>query len=601
MREDRIGSADGPPRSWAARLFPVLTWLPGYHRGWFRHDAIAALTVWALVVPEAMAYAVIAGVPVEYGLYAVPLALLGYVVFGGSRKLFVGPSASVATISAVTVGSVVDTSAAPSEFIALTAALALMVGVIYLALGVARMGFVARFFAKPVLDGFIIGLGLYIAIGQLPKLVGIEKPSGDTVRVLVETLGHIGSWQWTTVAVGAAGLAALFAMSRFVPKVPGAVIVVIVSILAAGAFDLASHGVKLVGEVPTGFSFVSWSSVGAEKLVDMLPGALAIVIVGFAESVAIAKSYAARNHERLDANQELIGYGAANLGAGALQGFTVTGSLSKSAAADEAGGRTPVLLIVTSVLVLVTVLFIAGVFKNLPDTILAAVLIHAVTGMIDFSKLRRLWRAHLGEFWLATGALAGVVIIDVLPGVLIGVALSFMLLIRRLDHPTIEVLGRTPDGTTYTDLATNPEASAVPGVLVYAFRAPLVFANAEIFTDDLTTRADGPPPRPDTVILDCDAMAEVDTTGADALRQLHETLDTFGQRLLLARVNNAVVDFLRQDRSLETLGEDAIYPTIREAVAAAQSGGATGKPRLRDDRRDTEQAQPDAGCRLTRG
>jgi sulfate permease, SulP family len=183
-REDRIAKADGRPRSWAARLFPVLAGLPDYRRGWFRHDAVAALTVWALVVPEAMAYAVIAGVPVQYGLYAVPLALLGYVVFGGSRKLFVGPSASVATISAVTVGSVVAASAAPSEFIALTAALALTVGVIYVALGVARMGFLARFFAKPVLDGFIIGLGLYIAIGQLPKLVGIEKPSGNTVRVL---------------------------------------------------------------------------------------------------------------------------------------------------------------------------------------------------------------------------------------------------------------------------------------------------------------------------------------------------------------------------------------------------------------------------------
>ena len=251
-REDGIASADGRRRSWAVRLFPVLGWLPDYRRGWFRHDAVAALTVWALVVPEAMAYAVIAGVPVQYGLYAMPLALLGYVVFGGSRKLFVGPSASVATISAVTVGSVVAASAAPSEFIALTAALAVTVGVIYVALGVARMGFVARFFAKPVLDGFIIGLGLYIAICQLPKLVGIEKPSGDTVRVLVETIAHIGSWQWATVAVGAAGLAALFAMSRFVPKVPGAVIVVIVSILAADALDLAGHGVQLVGRGPDG-------------------------------------------------------------------------------------------------------------------------------------------------------------------------------------------------------------------------------------------------------------------------------------------------------------------------------------------------------------
>jgi high affinity sulfate transporter 1 len=419
MIEERNESADRSSRAGLTRLVPILSWLPEYRRSWLRKDAIAALTVWALVVPEAMAYAVIAGVPVEYGLYAVPLALLGYVIFGGSRKLFVGPSASVATISAVTVGSVVAAGSGGAEFIALSAALALMVGVIYLALGAARMGFVARFFAKPVLDGFIIGLGLYIVVGQIPKLVGIEKPSGDTIRVLVESVVNIGSWQSTTLLVGVAGLAALFAMSRFTPKVPGAVLVVIASILAADAFDLAAHGVALVGEVPTGFSFVSWSGVSAQNLVDMLPGALAIVIVGFAESVAIAKAYAARNHERLDADQELIGYGAANLGAGLLQGFTVTGSLSKSAAADEAGGRTPILLAVTAALVLVTVLFLATLFRNLPDTILAAVLIHAVWEMIDFSKLRRLWRAHLGEFWLASGALAGVVAIDVLPGVLI--------------------------------------------------------------------------------------------------------------------------------------------------------------------------------------
>lgn len=283
MPGDTGAPAGRRDRSWMERHLPLLAWLPDYQRAWLRRDALAGLTVWALLVPEAMAYAAIAGVPVQYGLYAVPLSLLGYVIFGGSRQLFVGPSASVATISAATVGSVIAANAAPSEWVALTAAVALMVGVIYVALGVARMGFVARFFAKPVLDGFIIGLGLYIAVGQLPKLVGIEKPSGDTVRVLVETVAHVGSWQWTTVAVGAAGLAALFALSRFVPKAPGALIVVLASILAAKGLDLTSHGVKLVGEVPTGFSFTSWSSVSAERLVDLLPGAFAIVIVGFAE------------------------------------------------------------------------------------------------------------------------------------------------------------------------------------------------------------------------------------------------------------------------------------------------------------------------------
>ena len=202
-----------------------------------------------------------------------------------------------------------------------------MVGVIYVAGGLARMGFVARFFARPVLEGFIVGLGLYIAIGQLPKVVGIEKPSGDTLSVLVNTIADVGSWEWSTVAVGVAGLVALFALARFAPKLPGVIIVVVLAVLAVQALDLQDHGVAIVGDVPTGFEFVSLSSVSASDLVDLLPGALAIVIVGLAQSLAIAKSYAAKYHYAVDANREMLGYGAANIGAGALQGYTVTGGL----------------------------------------------------------------------------------------------------------------------------------------------------------------------------------------------------------------------------------------------------------------------------------
>ena len=333
-----------------SRFVPIAAWLPRYDRSWLRWDVVAGLTVWAIVVPESIAYAVIAGVPVEYGLYAVPLALLGYVVFGGCRQLFVGPSATVASVSAVALGDAAGSSPSASQAVVLSAALALMVGVIYVLLGLARMGFVARFFAKPVLDGFIVGLGLFIAVGQLPHLVGIEKPEGNTVHIFVTTLRDIGSWEWTTVAVGILSLAALFAFARFAPKAPGALIVVAASIIAVRAFDLTSHGVQIVGEVPTGFHFASWSEISWDQLRDLLPGALAVILVGFAQSIATAKAYGAKNGYRVDANQELIGYGAANIGAGVLQGFTVTGSLSKSAAAEEAGGKSPVLLAITSAL-----------------------------------------------------------------------------------------------------------------------------------------------------------------------------------------------------------------------------------------------------------
>ena len=551
-----------------SRFVPITAWLPRYDRSWLRWDVVAGLTVWAIVVPESIAYAVIAGVPVEYGLYAVPLALLGYVVFGGCRQLFVGPSATVASVSAVALGDAAGSSPSASQAVVLSAALALMVGVIYVLLGLARMGFVARFFAKPVLDGFIVGLGLFIAVGQLPHLVGIEKPEGNTVHIFVTTLRDIGSWEWTTVAVGILSLAALFAFARFAPKAPGALIVVAASIIAVRAFDLTSHGVQIVGEVPTGFHFASWSEISWDQLRDLLPGALAVILVGFAQSIATAKAYGAKNGYRVDANQELIGYGAANIGAGVLQGFTVTGSLSKSAAAEEAGGKSPVLLAITSALTVVTILFLAGLFRNLAEATLAAVVIHAVSGMIDFPKLARLWRTHRDEFVLAAGALLGVIVFDILPGVVIGVALSFALLIRRLDHPYVALLGRSRDGTRFEDLTAHEDATAVPGALIYRFESPLVFANAEIFSDGVLGAVAEADPAPEAVILDFESVPDIDSTGDDALIELQGTLQDQHIRLLVVRAMSDVRELMSRDGAMDAIGADNVYPTVREAVTS---------------------------------
>ena len=551
-----------------SRFVPIAAWLPRYDRSWLRWDVVAGLTVWAIVVPESIAYAVIAGVPVEYGLYAVPLALLGYVVFGGCRQLFVGPSATVASVSAVALGDAAGSSPSASQAVVLSAALALMVGVIYVLLGLARMGFVARFFAKPVLDGFIVGLGLFIAVGQLPHLVGIEKPEGNTVHIFVTTLRDIGSWEWTTVAVGILSLAALFAFARFAPKAPGALIVVAASIIAVRAFDLTSHGVQIVGEVPTGFHFASWSEISWDQLRDLLPGALAVILVGFAQSIATAKAYGAKNGYRVDANQELIGYGAANIGAGVLQGFTVTGSLSKSAAAEEAGGKSPVLLAITSALTVLTILFLVGLFRNLAEATLAAVVIHAVSGMIDFPKLARLWRTHRDEFVLAAGALLGVIVFDILPGVVIGVALSFALLIRRLDHPYVALLGRSRDGTRFEDLTAHEDATAVPGALIYRFESPLVFANAEIFSDGVLGAVAEADPAPEAVILDFESVPDIDSTGDDALIELQGTLQDQHIRLLVVRAMSDVRELMSRDGAMDAIGADNVYPTVREAVTS---------------------------------
>lgn len=562
------GGSEGHARGAGALAWrlPILGWLPKYRRKWLPFDAIAGITVWALMVPEAMAYAGIAGVPVQYGLYAVPLALLGYAMFGSSRELFVGPSAAVVALSASAVGGVAIAKADPNAYVALTAVLALVVGVIFVLGGLARLGWIEHFFARPVLDGFIIGLALFVAVGQVPKLVGIEKPSGNTIAIFVRTLADVVDWNWTSVVLGAAALALLFGLKALAPRVPAAIVVVFLSILCVNLFDLAEHDVKLVGRIPTGFHFVSYSSLSWSDVWAVVPGALAIVIVGFAQSIAVAKSYAAEHKYVVDANQEMLAYGAANIGAGTLQGFAVSGSLSKSAASQEARARTQVASLVTAAIVLLTILFLAGLFQDLPETVLAAIVIEAVAGMLAFDKLAALRRARTPEFWAALGALLGVIVIDVFPGVVIGVALSFALLIHALDHPHIARLGRSKDATRYADLDTNPDVTPVADLVIWRFEAPLVFTNADLLVSEVRQQVDADHP-PRAVVLDFEGVTQVDITGSDALRRLHDSLDPGGVRLALARVHMSVRDSLDRYGALAVIGTDNVFATVRDAAS----------------------------------
>ncbi|WP_238445702.1 SulP family inorganic anion transporter [Salsipaludibacter albus] len=562
-----------------ARVVPMVGWLRTYDRSWLTGDLVAGLTVWALVVPESMAYAGVAGVPVQYGLYAVILAVVGYAVFGSSPRLFVGPSSTVAALSAVVVGSVV--SGGGDDFVALSAALAVLVGVLYVLAGLLRLGFVANFFAKPVLDGFIAGLGLYIAVGQLPKLVGIESPDGNTVLKAVRTVAEIGDWSVLAAVVGVAALVLLFGLERFAPRLPGALLVAAAGIAVTAVFGLADvdggGGLAIVGEVPTGFSPVSWDGVTLDAVVAMVPGALGILVVGFAQSVAIAKAYATKYHDPTDPSQEMIGYGAANVGAGLLGGFTVTGSLSKSAAAESAGGRTPVVSLTVGIATLATVLFLAGVFEQLPEPVLAAIVIVAVWGMIDFAPVVRLRRAGTVDFWLALAAFAGVVLVGILPGIVVGVVLSLMLFQHRVDRPHAAVLGRRPDGQTWGDLAEHDDYRPEAGVFVYRWDAPLIFANADHFGHDLAMRLHDRDESTRAVVVDCETCFDIDTTGSATLEELQATLADDGIALHLAHLHGEVRDALVRDGTLAMIGPDHVHDTVRGAVDAALAGQATDR------------------------
>jgi len=403
-----------------------------------------------------------------------------------------------------------------------------------------------------------------MVVGQIYKVVGAPKPSGTTLQALWADITAIADWNWPTVVVGAASLVILFALARFAPRVPGALLVVILGIAAASLLNLESHGVELVGRVPTGYSFVPWTGITFDQVWGMIPGALGIIVVGYAESLAVAKTYAANDNVVIDPNAELIGYGAASIGAGLLQGFTTTGSLSKSAAAKEAGSRTPVTFVVVGALVVLTTLFVAGVFEKLPEAALGAIVIHAVWGMIDVRKLTRLWTASVPDFWLALGAMLGVILVGILAGIVIGIVLSLVLLIHRFDHPHVATLGRATDGSHFEDLQRHPTARAIPGVLIYRLEAPLIFANADIISDDLRSKLD--PAEHRAVVLDFEAVYEIDTEGVDTLVRLHDQLQDRGITMVLARTHGDVLDHLQRDDGLDDLGPDAVFGTVRDAV-----------------------------------
>ena len=320
--EGRVGAAGLRPRSLSSLAPPP--WLRAYQRPWLTRDAVAGLTLWALVVPEAMAYASIAGVPPQFGLYSVPLAVLAYSWLGSSSRLFVGPSSTIAALTATAVAPLA--AAASDQYVVLTAVLSLLTGAIFIVLAVLRMGFISRLFAEPVLDGFIVGLGIYVAVGQLPKLVGTEKHEGNTLQQLSGLLSDVASWNTATLVVGAGSLAALLLLHRVLPKVPAALLVVVVTLLLVPALSLEDKGVEVVGTIPSGFAFAPWSGVGLDAVLDLLPGALGIVVVGFAEGLAVAKAYAAKDRTVLDADRELLAYGAASVGSGVLQGFPPQGA-----------------------------------------------------------------------------------------------------------------------------------------------------------------------------------------------------------------------------------------------------------------------------------
>jgi SulP family sulfate permease len=553
---------------------PVTRWLPTYDRAWLRTDIVAGLTVSAAVIPGGLAYASLAEMPPQTGLYAALLGALTYVFFASSRQVIVGPTSPLAILLLAGVGAVA-TGTGP-EYISLVAVTTVIVGLISVVAWVFKLGFLVNFISGSVLTGFASGAGLYIMSTQLGKVFGISGSSGTFFQRIWFIGTHLNEAQSTTVVVGLASIALLLLGRRFIPRAPSALIVVLLAIVASSALDLQSRGVAIVGQLDSGLPSLTVPAIpSVGTLESLVPVAFALFILSYVQGIGAVQTFARRNGYRADPDQELLADGAANLGAGLFGGFAVGGSMSRSALNDSMGGKTQLVSAVVVVVLVVVLLFLTGLFTTLPEATLGAVVIVAVIGIIDVAGMERLRSISRSEFVIAFASLFGVLAFGMLWGVFIGVGLSLLYVISRASNPEIEVLARSPGTDHFVNRERNPETVVDPGVLVYRVDSGLFYANANVAHDDLNARIEERAEPPALVVFDLSSSQMVDLAAAEMLADLHGGLDAQGIDLRIAEANERVTSLLEAAGLDEDLGDVRAEETIASVIDRwRREGGA---------------------------
>ena len=554
--------------------------LSSYQAAWLRRDVVAGLVLTALLVPQGMAYAELAGLPPITGLYTTILCLVAYAVFGPSKILVLGPDSSLGPMIAATIIPLLVVGDDPGRAVALGSALALLVGVIITAAGLAKLGFIADLISKPTIIGYMNGLALTILVGQLPKLFGFSV-DGDGFRA--ELTGFLqgvadGETVAAALAIGLFGLALILGLGRWLPRVPGVLVAVVLSIGAAIVFDLADHGVDLVGELPQGFPPFTIPRVSLADLGLLFAGAFGIALVSLADTISTASAFAARSGDEVNGQQEMIGIGAANLAAGLFQGFPVSTSGSRTAVAERAGAKSQVTGLVGAAAILLILLFLPGLLRDLPQPTLAAVVIAASLSLANIPETLRLRRIRRTEFLLSMAAFLGVVLLGVLPGIALAVALSIGNVFRRAWWPYQTTLGRVPGLAGYHDVTSYPEANLMPGCVIFRFDAPLFFANSRTFREQIRAIA-AAEPRPRWIVVASEPITDVDTTAADMLEELDEELNARGISLVFAEMKDPVRHKVERYELTDTIDPRHFFPTITQAMKEYQrQTGAEWQP-----------------------
>jgi sulfate permease, SulP family len=548
------------------RVVPVVQELPRYRAGHGRRDLLAGVTVAALALPSAMAYAELAGLSPVNGLYALLLPTVVYVLLGTSRQLVVGPEGS---LSALVAAAILPLAAAGSgEAVELAGALALLVGGCFLAARVLRLGWLADYFSRPVLIGYLHGVAIVLVVSQLGKLLGVDVDARNPLPQLGEVVRELGDTSGTTLLVGAAALAVLLPLRRVAPTLPAALVVVASAIAISWWLDLEEHGVAVVGEVPSGLPSIEVPYPGFVDLLRLVPAAAGIFLVCFADEILTARSFAGRHQQHVRAPQELLAMGASNVAAGLSQGMVVGASGSRTAVNDSMGVKTQLAGLAAVVSIAGILLFLTEPISYLPAAVLGAVIISAALGLVDRSAWRALWATDRVEVTIAAVTTAGVVAVGVLEGLVFAVGLSIVDVVRRSARPHDAVLGWVDRLGRYGNVDVHPSARITPGVVVYRLDDRLFFANAGYVQGRVLEAVHGAPAPVTCLVFDAEAVTHVDATGLDALGELRESLRREHVDLVVARAKTPLLEKLDEAGFLDKLGRDRLFPTVRAAVEA---------------------------------
>lgn len=573
--------------SWWSR-WPALAWLGSYRvKADLPSDAAAGVTIAVMLIPQGMAYAMLAGLPPVVGLYASVLPLVAYAMFGTSRQLSVGPVAIDSLL--VATGASIVAVPGTREYVAAAVLLALMVGISQAAMGALRLGFMVNFLSRPVISGFTSAAAIVIGLSQLQHLLGISLARSDTVHgAIAAALPRLGQTHLPTFALGVGALALISGLRRLDRRLPGALIAVVVATPLSGATALAEHGVAVVGGIPAGLPSLSVPALSFDHARKLVQSALMIALIGFLEAISVAKALAAKHRYEVDANRELIGLGAANIAAAFTGAYPVSGGFSRSAVNDQAGAKSPIASLLTAGLVALSLALLTPLFYHLPKAVLAAIVMAAVAGLVDVREPLRLWRVRRTDALLLLVTFAVTAFVGIGEGIAVGVAASLAAFIYRSTRPHTAELGRLPGTSVFRNLRHYPEAEPVPGVLILRMDASFYFANVAFFRDRLDTFLRDAPPDVHSVLLDCSSMNDLDSSAEQALQDTVLRLRESGRDMFLANVKGPVRQVMRRSGLAELLGDDHVFLDLSSAVDAIRERSATDRPRTSDRPRDQQ-------------